>query len=49
MNATCFDSIGSFVCTCNSGFEGDGVNCVGKTQSGKSDLYVVLHCFNPIA
>ena len=38
MNATCADVIGSFVCTCNSGFEGDGVNCVGKTQPGNPDL-----------
>ena len=27
MYATCADTIGSFECTCNSGFEGDGVNC----------------------
>jgi len=27
VNATCADVIGSFECTCNSGFEGDGVNC----------------------
>ena len=30
VNATCADVIGSFVCTCNSGFEGNGVNCIGK-------------------
>ena len=33
VNATCADVFGSFVCTCNIGFEGDGVNCVGKTKS----------------
>ena len=27
MYATCTDTIGSFECTCNSGFDGDGVNC----------------------
>ena len=27
MNADCTDTIGSFECTCNSGFVGDGVNC----------------------
>ena len=32
VNATCADVFGSFVCTCNIGFEGDGVNCVGKTE-----------------
>ena len=30
MNATCADVIGSFICTCNNGFEGDGVNCTSK-------------------
>jgi len=32
VNATCADVFGSFGCTCNIGFEGDGVNCVGKTE-----------------
>ena len=31
VNATCTDVIGSFVCTCNSGFEGNGVTCTSKT------------------
>ena len=26
-NATCTDTVGSFNCNCNPGFEGDGVNC----------------------
>ena len=26
-NATCTDTIGSFNCTCNRGYDGDGVNC----------------------
>ena len=30
MNATCADVIGSFECECNSGFEGNGVNCTSK-------------------
>ena len=29
VNATCADVIGSFVCTCNSGFDGNGVDCTG--------------------
>ena len=29
VNATCADVIGSFVCTCNNGFDGDGVDCAG--------------------
>jgi len=29
-NSTCADVIGSFVCTCNDGFDGDGVDCTSK-------------------
>ena len=32
VNATCADVIGSFVCTCNSGFEGNGVNCTSTKE-----------------
>ena len=31
VNATCADVVGSFVCTCNDGFEGNGVDCTSKT------------------
>ena len=30
VNATCTDIIGHYECTCNSGFEGDGINCTSK-------------------
>ena len=30
VNATCADVIGSFICTCNNGFDGDGVNCTSR-------------------
>ena len=29
-NATCGNTIGSFTCTCVSGYTGDGFQCVGK-------------------
>jgi len=29
-NSTCVDVVGSFVCICNNGFDGDGVNCTSK-------------------
>ena len=29
VNATCADVIGSFVCACNNGFDGNGVDCAG--------------------
>ena len=30
-NATCTDTVGSFECSCEEGFTGDGVNCTGKS------------------
>jgi len=38
-NSTCADVIGSFVCTCNNGFDGDGVDCTSKKE-GMLPLYV---------
>ena len=30
MNASCTNTNGSYSCTCNEGFTGNGVNCTGK-------------------
>ena len=32
-NATCTDTVGSFSCTCNLGYSGDGLNCTSKHAS----------------
>ena len=32
-NATCTNFIGSYNCTCNEGFQGDGINCEGTAHA----------------
>ena len=32
-NATCTDTEGSFDCTCDPGFEGDGFTCISTCNS----------------
>ena len=32
-NATCTDTEGSFTCTCNAGYTGDGTSCTGKSMA----------------
>ena len=30
VKATCTNTVGSFTCQCNVGFEGNGTHCVGE-------------------
>ena len=46
VNAVCYDTEGSYMCTCNSGYSGDGKACSGKLNSHKIATY---KCFAPEA
>ena len=46
VNAVCNDTEGSYMCTCNSGYSGDGKACSGKLNSHKIATY---KCFAPEA
>ena len=41
-NATCTNTVGSYNCTCNDGFEGNGTSCEGKHK------FEVKPCFSRI-
>ena len=32
VNAFCTDTVGSYTCTCNTGYTGDGFTCTGESQ-----------------
>ena len=33
VNADCLNTVGSYSCTCNAGYTGDGQTCSGKKQT----------------
>ena len=35
-DATCANTVGSFNCTCNQGYSGDGITCSGE----RHDMYI---------
>ena len=41
-NANCSNTDGSFKCTCNSGYFGDGNNCSGKLIDTDIVIYVAV-------
>ena len=40
VNAICLNTIGSYLCSCKSGYSGDGRTCIGK-----SFLYIYISLF----
>ena len=44
LNATCYNNDGSYKCTCNSGYTGNGRTCSGISQFTKAyTLYIGIY------
>ena len=39
-NADCTNTVGSYNCTCKSGYSGDGVTCTGTLLSQNSSIFM---------
>ena len=50
VNADCTNTIGSFVCTCLSGYTGDGRTCTGKSYCDPLTvlMFAVMDSHKPI-
>ena len=46
MNATCTNNNGSYDCTCDSGFEGNGTYCVDKNECEEHPCHKHATCAN---
>ena len=46
VDATCANTIGSFACSCNIGYVGDGYNCTGIMLLGNHDILSVNNGFH---
>ena len=42
LNATCNNTVGSFICTCDVGYSGDGLNCSGLVK-----IYILIEVLQP--
>ena len=45
-NATCADTFGSFTCTCNAGFTGDGTVCQSNNYCYAHFIYMYITKLN---